>query len=127
MIEPITGLPKNVIGFKASGEVTAKDYREIVFPEIKKQADREEKLNYIFVIDTPLGEFTAGAWINDAWFGLKEMAKWRRVAIVSDVEKIRHFTDKAGHLLPGEYKGFKTYELNDAISWAAEPEKIASH
>ncbi|HVU55198.1 MAG TPA: STAS/SEC14 domain-containing protein [Puia sp.] len=49
------------------------------------------------------------------------------VAIVSDVEKIQHFTDKAGHLAPGEYKGFRMSKLNDAILWAAEPEKVTSH
>jgi hypothetical protein len=127
MIELMKSLPSNVIGFRATGEVTAKDYREIVFPEIEKQAGNEDKLNYIFVIDTSLSEFTTGAWINDVWLGLKEAAKWRRVAIVSDVEKIRQFTDKAGHFAPGEYKGFRSSELNDAILWAAEPEKIASH
>ena len=55
------------------------------------------------------------------------MTEWRRVAIVSDVEKIRHFTDKAGHLAPGEYRGFRSSELNDAIVWAGEPEKVTSH
>jgi hypothetical protein len=127
MIELMTGLPSNVIGFRARGEVTMKDYREVIFPEVERQTDRDNKLNYVFVIETSLNDFTTGAWISDAWLGLKELVNWRRVAIVSDVEKIRHFTDKAGHWAPGEYKGFTMSELNDAILWAGEPEKVASH
>ena len=123
----MTGLPSNVVGFRARGEVTMKDYREIVFPEVELQTDRNHQLNYVFVVDTSLKDFSTGAWISDAWLGLKKIAKWRRVAIVSDVEKIRHFTDQAGHFAPGEYRGFKMSELNDAISWAGEPEKVASH
>src|SRR5581483_7384821 len=127
MIEVMKGLPSNVIGFRATGDVTMKDYREVIFPEVEKQTNKDKKLNYVFVIETSLKEFTTGAWISDAWLGLKEIANWRRVAIVSDVEKIRHFTDNAGHFAPGEYKGFRTSELNDAIVWAGEPERVASH
>src|ERR1700759_1744810 len=127
MIEKMTGLPSNVIGFRASGDVSMKDYHDIVFPEVKKQVDKEGKLNYIFQVDAPLNDFTAGAWISDAWLGLKEAAHWRRVAIVSDVENIRHFTDKASKWIPGEYKGFPMAEIKDAVEWAAAPEKLAVH
>jgi hypothetical protein len=127
MIEKMTGLPSNVIGFRASGEVSLKDYRDIVFPEVNRQVDKEHKLNYVFLVDAPLNDFTTGAWISDAWLGLKEAARWRRVAIVSDVEKIRHFTDKAGKWVPGEYRGFPLAELKEAITWAGQPEQMPAH
>ena len=127
MIEKMTGLPSNVVGFTASGEVDMKDYQDIVFPEVKKQVDKEHKLNYVFLVDTPLNDFTMGAWISDAWLGLKEAAQWRRVAIVSDVEKIRHFTDKASKWIPGEYRGFPVAELKEAVAWAAQPEPMHAH
>jgi hypothetical protein len=119
MIELITPTPSNVIGFKASGDITKDDYEKVVFPQVKKQIKAVNELNYVFVVDTPLKNFTTGAWLQDAWLGMKEMAHWHRVAIVSDEEKIRHFTEMAGHFVPGEYKGFKTDELNKAIDWAA--------
>jgi len=127
MIEKMTGLPSNVIGFTASGEVDMKDSHDIIFPEVSKQVDTADKLNYVFLIDTPLNDFTAGAWISDAWLGLKEAARWRRVAIVSDVEKIRHFTDKASKWVPGEYKGIPVAALKEAIAWAGAPEKTPAH
>jgi hypothetical protein len=118
MIELITPTPSNVIGFKASGEVTSDDYEKVIFPQVNKQVNAVSELNYVFVIDTNLKNFTGGAWVQDAWLGLKEMAHWHRVAIVSDEENIRKFTDTAGHFVPGEYKGFPMSELNQAITWA---------
>jgi hypothetical protein len=118
MIETIPGLPAHVIGFRASGRVTKKDYDEVVFPVVSRQVHKTKKLNYVFEVDTPLSDFTAGAWVQDVWLGLKELARWRRVAIVSDSEKIRGFTNMAGHFVPGEYKGFTKLELPVAIAWA---------
>jgi stage II sporulation SpoAA-like protein len=119
MIEPIPGLPENVIGFRASGDITKKDYDQVVFPTVSKQLKEGKELNYIFMVDTNLKDFSAGAWVQDIWLGLKDLFKWNRVAIVSDSEKIRSFTDKAGHLIPGTYKGFTKGQLDEAINWAA--------
>jgi len=122
MIETIPGLPDHVIGFRASGEVTKDDYDRVIFPVVSRQTDKTGKLNYIFVVDTPLGDFSAGAWVQDVWLGLKELARWHRVAIVSDSEKIRSFTNRMGHFVPGEYKGFTQAELTLAIAWAGGEE-----
>lgn len=119
MIEPIPGLPANVIGFRASGEIIQRDYDQVVFPLVSKQLKEGKELNYVFMVDTNLKDFSAGAWVQDIWLGLKELFKWNRVAIVSDSEKIRSFTDKAGHLIPGTYKGFTKGQLDEAINWAA--------
>jgi hypothetical protein len=119
MIELITPTPSNVIGFKASGEITSDDYKKVIFPQVKKQVSAVSELNYVFVIDTNLKNFSGGAWVQDVWLGLKEMAHWHRVAIVSDEERIRKFTDTAGTFVPGETKGFTLSELNQAINWAA--------
>jgi hypothetical protein len=119
MIEPIPGLPSNVVGFRTSGEVTKNDYDQVVFPMVQKYVGTGKELNYIFMVDNSLKNFSIGAWIQDVWLGLKELMKWNRVAIVSDSEKIRSFTDKGGHLIPGTYRGFTRGQLDEAIEWAA--------
>lgn len=126
MIESIPGLPENVIGFRTSGEVTKRDYDQVVFPTVKKYLAKGKELNYVFMVDTSLKNFSIGAWMEDVWLGLKELTKWNRVAIVSDSEKVRSFTDKAGHLIPGTYKGFTRGQLDEAIEWAAvgEPKAV---
>jgi hypothetical protein len=123
MIGVLPDLPPNVTGFKATGEVTKEDFEGVIFPEVKKQRALAGKLNFVFYVDTPLKNFSVGAWIRDIWLGLKQFASWRKIAIISDVEKIRNFTDSIGFLLPGEYKGFPASELADAIRWAAMEER----
>ncbi len=119
MIRELKDLPDNVVGFRATGKVTKEDYDDVVFPVVKKHISEKHPLNYLFFVDTSLGSFSAGAWLMDVWLGLKEIAKWKRVAIVSDDEGIRQFTDRYGHLVPGEYKGFASDGIQRAITWVS--------
>src|SRR5882757_7879850 len=123
MIGLLQGLPPNVAGFRASGEVTREDFEKVIFPEVKRHTAMSGKLNFVFYVDTPLKNFSIGAWIRDIWLGMKKFGSWRKIAIISDVEKIRNFTDNISFLLPGEYKGFPVAQLEDAVRWAAMEEK----
>src|SRR5882757_662289 len=125
MIGLLQGLPPNVAGFRASGEVTREDFEKVIFPEVKRHTAMSGKLNFVFYVDTPLKNFSIGAWIRDIWLGMKQFASWRKVAIISDVERIRNFTDNISFLLPGEYKGFPVSQLEDAVRWAATEERDA--
>jgi|GEM_PF-64090 len=126
MIGLLPDLPPNVAGFKATGEVTKEDYEKVVYPEVRRQTALSNHLSFVFYVDTPLKNFSAGAWLRDIWLGMKGLAMWNRVAIISDVERIRAFTNTISHLLPGEYKGFPVERLQEAIRWAATEEKKVS-
>ena len=128
MIESIPGLPSGVIGFRASGEITKRDYDLVVYPIVNQHLQAGKELNYVFMVDTSLKDFSPGAWLQDIWLGVKDLFKWNRVAIVSDSERIRSFTAKAGHLIPGTYRGFTKGQLDEAIHWAAVGETdVVSH
>ncbi|HTI08308.1 MAG TPA: STAS/SEC14 domain-containing protein [Puia sp.] len=126
MIDILPGLPSNVIGFKATGEVTKEDYEKVVFPGIRKHTDTSKELNFVFYVDTPLKNFSPGAWLRDIWLQVKKFAAWHKVAIISDVERVRRFTDSISFLLPGQYKGFLSSELEEAVRWAATDEQRPS-
>lgn len=123
MIGILPNLPANVAGFRATGLVTKEDYEKVVFPEVERHKKMSERLNFVFFVDTPMKNFSLGAWIRDLWLGLKGFAKWNKVAIISDVEKVRNFTDAVSPLFPGEYKGFLPDQLDAAVRWAAMEEK----
>lgn len=89
MIQLIENLPSNMVGFKATGEVTEVDFMETVMPKVKELIAKTDKLNYMLVLDTSIENFTAGAWFKDAIMGIKHLTKWNRAAIVTDVEAIR--------------------------------------
>ena len=119
MIEKIQNLPPNMVGFRASGEVTKDDY-ELVRAEVEKELARQDQLNYLMYLDNSPADFTVGAWIQDAWIGLKHITKWHRAAIVSDSDTVVKFTDAFSKVIPGEFRGFHKDEMPQAVAWVSE-------
>jgi hypothetical protein len=120
MIQYLQDLPSNIVGFKATGEITEKDFSETVLLKVQALIDKTDQLNYLLVLETSVSNFTIGAWMKDVFLGIKYLTKWNRAAIVSDVEAIRSFTTFFSYLMPGEFKGFEHKNLQQAIDWAAE-------
>lgn len=119
MITQIKDIPNTMVGFRASGEVTKEDFDQVLLPAVAELVQRTDELNYMLVLDTPLKNFTFGAWIKDALLGLNNLTKWNRCAIVSDSENINSFTNMFGKVMPGEFKGFKPEQMDMAIAWTS--------
>jgi hypothetical protein len=119
MIEIIKDLPASIVGFMATGKVTKDDYETVLFPQLGRYLQTAHRIDYLFVMDTSPENFTIGAWLEDVWLRIKEISKWRRVAIVTNAGNFRRLTETVGHLFPGEYKGFNRHELDKAVQWLA--------
>lgn len=119
MISKINDLPANMIGFRATGDVTAEDFQNTVIPDVKEFLKTQDNLNYMLVLDTDVKNFTSGAWISDAWLGLKELTKWNRSAIISDSQTIKVLTDIFSKVMIGEFKVFEHSEYDRAVAWVS--------
>ncbi|RZJ73503.1 STAS/SEC14 domain-containing protein [Flavobacterium sp.] len=119
MIQQINNVPDNMVAFRSSGEVTKDDF-DTVFPKVEELVERTGKLNYLLELDNSPADFTAGAWLQDALLGVKNITKWNRAAIVTDSEQIRTFTDAFSKLMPGEFRGFSKDEFDNAVDWVSE-------
>ena len=119
MMDEIRDVPGNVFAVVASGVVTTEDYKRVMLPGLEAQSKKEEKINFILVLDTDISNLSIGAWIQDMWAGIKHLTNWNRVAIVTDQKGVEKFTDMFSYVVPGEFKGFSLAELNNAKSWAA--------
>lgn len=119
MINQITDVPANMVAFRASGEVTKDDF-DVVFKKVEELVKNTGKLNYMLVLENSPADFTAGAWLQDALLGIKNITKWNRAAIVTDSQGVIVFTDAFSKLMPGEFKGFYKEEYNTAVDWTAE-------
>jgi hypothetical protein len=125
MVQQMNNLPNNVVGFRAVGEVNKEDFTDIIMPEVKKQVEKTGKLNYMLVLEDTAEDWTAGAWMQDALLGIKNLSKWNRAAIVSSSKGIEKFTNAFSKVVPGEFKGFAKNELNQAIDWVSEKRNLA--
>lgn len=119
MIQQITDLPPNMVGFRASGEVTKDDF-DIVQSKVAEIIEKTGKLNCLLYLDTSPTNFTIAAWIKDALFGIQNITKWNRAAIVSDSQIVKKFTNVFSDIMPGEFKGFEKDDLQHAIDWTSE-------
>jgi hypothetical protein len=117
VLEMITDLPDGVLGFKASGELIADDYRDVLIPAVKAALDRQEKVRLLYVLGDEVTGLSAGAAWQDTKVGLGHFTKWEKVAVVSDKEWMRHSVNVLGYLIPGEVKAFSTAEESDARAW----------
>lgn len=120
MITRIKELPDNMVGFLATDEVSAKDFIDVVMPEVEKFIEEKDKLNYMLVIETDLSKFSTGAWFQDAMLGVKTLTKWNRAAIVYDSEIVQDFTEIFSKIMIGEFKGFDKKDYDTAVKWTSE-------
>lgn len=109
--------PANVAAFRATGEVTAEDYKTVLVPVVKELAHKTNEINFLFLIDTEIKNFTAAAWIEDAIMGLKNLGKWNRAAIVTDSDRAISFTNGFSYFVPGEFRGYKKEAYPQALNW----------
>ena len=112
-------MPSNVAAFRAIGEVDRDDYKNIVIPEFELLVKKQDKINFMLVLDTAMKNFTVGAILSDLAVGLKHFTRWNKMAIVSESGIINHFTDFFSYIAPGKAKGFTHDQLSEAEVWVS--------
>ncbi|MDO5509563.1 MAG: STAS/SEC14 domain-containing protein [Weeksellaceae bacterium] len=119
MIKKIDTEYPNIVAFQFEGEVDKNDFDHVVIPAVEQQVREIDEINLIFILETSISNFTAGAWWKDAMLGLNNITKWNRSAIVTDSEAIQNFTKVFSVVMPGEFKGFDKDNYKYATDWAA--------
>lgn len=117
MLAEITGLPEQIFGVRATGEVTSEDLKNVLLPGLKRTADKFGEIRYLLVLETDVKNFTAGAWVQDAKAGLQNFTKWKKIAVVTEEKGVEWFTDIFTVATPGSSKGFKPAEIEEARNW----------
>ncbi len=120
MVERIPDLPDNVLGFRAKGTVTADDYESVIIPAVEALFERQRKVRFLYHLGEDFSGFEAAAMWDDAKLGLKHLAGWERVAVVSDVEWIRSAIVVFALAIPGHVRVFHNRELAEATRWVGE-------
>lgn len=119
MLSIINDLPGHVLGVRATGTVDKADLDNILLPALQEKVNNYDEINYLLVLDTDVGNWTAGAWVQDAKAGLKHFTKWNKIAVVTDQKGVEKFTDIFTFAIVGESKGFKPDELEIAKLWVS--------
>ncbi len=113
------GLPDGVVGISVAGVIRAEDYAETIAPLVDAAAAGGGKIRLIYQIGPGFEAYTPGAVWSDARVGLMHLRDFERIAIVSDIEWIRHAVRAFAPLIPGDVHVFGNAELDGAKVWAA--------
>ena len=117
MIKELSDLPPGVVGFEVAGTLNAEDYRDVVLPALKR-AYAGDEFRFVIVIPEFHG-MTGGAVWQDLKVGVEHLHAWKRIALVTDIDWVRHATALFGFLTPGEVEVFPLAQRNEAITWVA--------
>lgn len=119
MLNKLSDVPAHVAAFKATGKVDKDDYERILVPEIERVDKQHGHIHFMMVLETPVKDFSLGAWLQDAAIGLKHFRGWKKIAIVTDEKGVEKFSDVFSAVIPGETKGFPLSRLAEATRWVA--------
>jgi len=116
-------MPSGTIGFRATGHLSAQEYRDILLPAMRAAAEAGD-VRMVFAIGPGFEKFDAGALAQDAKVGLTlgigHWRAWKRTAVVTDVDWIVKAMHMFGWMTPGEVRVFELGQLEDAKAWVAE-------
>jgi len=60
-----------------------------------------------------------GALWQDLKVGIEHLRAWKRIASVTEIERINLMTTLFGWMTPGEVRQFPLAQRDEAIAWAA--------
>ena len=118
MIETIDNLPDGVIGFRADGQITASDYTDVLKPAVDEVIKRGDDVRIVIEFGSWSGMSGGAVW-EDLKMGIERFTKWKRIALVTDIDWMRHATNVFGWMTPGDVKTFSLAERDAAVAWAA--------
>jgi hypothetical protein len=91
----------------------------VLTPAIKALIESTGELRAAIVIGDDFDGITPGGTWEDFRTGLQNLGKWKRCAVVSDKDWVKHGVALFGWTMPGEVKMFDLNQVDDAIEWAA--------
>jgi len=110
---------ENVLAFRAGGRIEKSDYEEVLEPAVHRMLEERGELRFVYVLGDGFEGYTFGAGWEDAKLGIGHLTKWKRCAVVTDREGLRHFIGAFRWMMPGDLKLFHTAEEQAALEWAA--------
>ncbi|MDP9048333.1 MAG: STAS/SEC14 domain-containing protein [Bacteroidota bacterium] len=120
MLRIINNLPRHVAGVHAYADVDEVEYESTLDRLFNNFVERQNKINFLLVLETEIKNYSPGKWCGNIRLGLKYFFRWNKVVLVTDKKYLRGFSDLFKYILPGQFRSFPLDELDSAIRWVVE-------
>lgn len=122
MIELLKGFPDNVVALACHGHVTKADYEPVLIPDVNDRFTRHDKVRIYYEIAPDFAGVDPGAVWDDTKLGFSHFRNWERLAVVTDVDWMKHAVRFFGFLMPAQLRTFPTAEADSAREWIGQPQ-----
>ncbi len=116
MIELMDDLAGNVVAARAHGDITRDDYVSVLVPATDAALSEHRKVRILYLVEDG-ATFSPGAMLEDAFFGMRHLFEWERIALVTDIEWLSKAMNMLQVLMPCPARLFSKAELDDAKDW----------
>ncbi len=120
MIRLIDGLPDNVIGFEAVGEVRAGDYKSVLDPAVDAALADHDKIRLLYVLGAEFDGYSGGAMWEDTKVGVGHWSNWEKIALVTDHKAYEDGIKAFAWMMPCEIKVFAVDDQAAATAWVTK-------
>jgi hypothetical protein len=120
MIRVLSDVPEGVLGFEASGKLTADDYRTVLEPAIAASSEAGSKVRILLVFPEAFGGMESGAVWHDLKMGVHDWSSWEKIALVTDQEWMRNGLRMFAWAVPGEARAFTMSARDEALAWVSD-------
>lgn len=117
MIEVMDESAGAFVALRATGKLRDTDYKTTLIPMLEKKFAEHGKLDLLFLMDEGFeGWDLRGAW-DDASFGLRHAADFRRLAVVGGPDWVHWCIKASRFLMKGEVRIFPPDQRDAAMAW----------
>ena len=120
MIEILRGFPTNVVAIACHGQVTKKDYEDVLIPAVEKALQSHDKIRMLYEVGSDFAGYDAGAALEDFKTGMEHLMHWERVAVITDIEWIAAAVKVFGIFLPGALRVYSSADAAQARLWITQ-------
>ncbi|WP_062288914.1 STAS/SEC14 domain-containing protein [Demequina phytophila] len=118
-LHSISDLPADTLGFRATGLVSAEDYRAVLDPAIAHAVDAGRPVNLVYVLGDDFDRYSLGAIWEDVRLEAIPHGAWGRLALVTDHEVLGEAVHLLSFMFPGQLRIFRGRDEGAAIAWVS--------
>ncbi len=117
MIERLKDFPANVLAFVCHGRVSKAEYDTVLVPAVNEALKSNDKVRIYYETAADFGGIEPGAMWADFKVGMEHFTRWERMALVTDVDWIKHTMSFFSFMMPGEMRTYSSAEAAQARAW----------
>jgi hypothetical protein len=117
MIEILPDSRGTILGIRATGKLTDKDYQEVLIPALEGIIRDHGRARFLCHMDKDFDGLEMGAMWDDAKLFLKHKSEFEKMAVVGGRKWIEVMVKLFAHFMVVEVRTFPDEQLQEAWEW----------